>query len=293
MRLRVTHRTCYAYAGTVSTCYSEGHLLPRSTPRQRCLSSSLVVDPLPARLDERLDFFGNRVSNFAVQSMHSRLVVSAQSDLEVIEPELPLFETASPPWEQVCLALRESMVPETLEARQFLLPSRCVPALTAARQYAEPSFTPGRPLLDAVRELNARLHADFRYDDVATTVATPLAEVLAHRRGVCQDFAHLGIGCLRAMGLAARYVSGYLETLPPPGQPRLIGADASHAWFSVFVPGLGWWDFDPTNDISACARHLTLAWGRDYTDVTPLKGVVVGGGAHSLEVSVDVMPLGG
>lgn len=289
MRLVVTHRTAYRYAEPVTLCHSEAHLLPRATPRQRCLGSVLEVSPTPALLQERTDFFGNRVSAFTVQASHDELVVSARSELELVQPELPLLEAASPAWDAVAAGLPDALDAEALEARHYVLPSRCVPVLPAARAYAEPSFTLGRPLLEAVRELNARLHADFLYDSVATTVATPLAEVLEHRRGVCQDFAHLGIACLRAMGLPARYVSGYLETLPPPGQTKLLGADASHAWFAVYVPDLGWWDFDPTNDIVHCGRHVTLAWGRDYADVTPLKGVVVGGGAHELDVAVDVL----
>ena len=163
-------------------------------------------------------------------------------------------------------------------------------ATPAFREYAAPSFPLGRPLLEAMADLNRRIHQEFTYDPHFTTVATPLNQVLTEQRGVCQDFAHLAMACLRAWGLAARYVSGYLETLPPPGQPRLIGADASHAWLAVYVPGVGWAEFDPTNDCMPGEQHITLAWGRDYGDVAPLKGVMTGGGSHSLEVSVDVAP---
>jgi transglutaminase-like putative cysteine protease len=178
-------------------------------------------------------------------------------------------------------------------ARQFVLDSPCAVVVPGVRAFAAPSFPPGRRLDEAVADLSARIHHEFEFDPASTTIATPVAEVLAQRHGVCQDFAHLAIACLRAMGRPARYVSGYLETQPPPGQPRLQGADVSHAWFAAFMPGAGWVDFDPTNDVQPGDRHVTTAWGRDYADVTPLKGVIFGGGAHTLEVAVDMVRLDG
>jgi transglutaminase-like putative cysteine protease len=178
-----------------------------------------------------------------------------------------------------------------LEPYSFTFDSHYVRRSPALAEYAAPSFAPGRPILDAVADLSARIHREFRYDAKATTIATPLAEVLAHRHGVCQDFAHLAIGCLRSLGLAARYVSGYLESRAPPGRERLVGADASHAWLAVFSPGLGWVDFDPTNNVLPSERHLTIAWGRDYDDVSPIKGVILGGGSHTMTISVDVAPV--
>ena len=191
-------------------------------------------------------------------------------------------------WEEVRQRIQTDMDPEVLELRQYILDSPMIPTMPELRTYAEKSFPKNRSLLEAVEELTTRLYTDFTYDPNFTTIATPLADVIQHRRGVCQDFAHLGIGCLRTLGLAARYVSGYIETDPPPDQEPLEGADASHAWFSVYLPQLGWVDFDPTNNQIPADQHITIAWGRDYSDVTPLKGVVFGSGTHELSVSVDV-----
>ena len=190
-------------------------------------------------------------------------------------------------WEEARRQLHTDLDPDILEMRQYILNSPMIPAMPELYAYAEKSFAEGRPLLEAVEDLSTRLYTDFTYDPNFTTIATPLIDVIKHRRGVCQDFAHLGIGCLRALGLAARYVSGYIETNPPPDQKPLAGADASHAWFSVYLPQLGWIDFDPTNNQMPTDRHITVAWGRDYADVTPLKGVVFGSGTHELSVSVD------
>lgn len=288
MRYRVSHTTRYDYSEPVTLCHNEAYLLARDCPGQRCLASALQIEPLPVVLNERYDYFGNRVSYFAIQIPHDTLTVTARSEL-ISEPQEP--PATSPSWETVGAQLAAAGDAEGLRARDLALPSPFVPADPGLADYARISFVPGRPLLAAVQELTGRIHADFTYDPHFTTVITPLTEVVAHRRGVCQDFAHLGIACLRALGLAARYVSGYLETLPPPGQPKLRGADASHAWFAVYVPGQGWYDFDPTNDQSRTEQYLTTAWGRDYGDVTPLKGVVFGGGAHRLSVAVDVEPL--
>jgi transglutaminase-like putative cysteine protease len=291
MRYRISHATRYTYGDPVSLCHSVTHLKPRETPFQRCLSSQVRVLPWPSVSREHRDLFGNRVNYFSIQQSHSELEVSAVSEVDVVDQVVPP-EAETPAWEKVRDSLREERDADTIAARIFALPSPAIPTTRAALDYAQASFTPGRPVLEAAHDLMSRIFAEFEYDPTFTTVATPLATALEHRRGVCQDFAHVGIACLRGLGLPARYVSGYLETLPPPGQPKLRGADASHAWFSVFVPGLTqtgcWVDFDPTNDCLIHQQHITTAIGRDYQDVTPVRGVFYGGGEHQLSVAVDV-----
>lgn len=291
MNYRVVHITSYEYSSPAGLCHNEARLLPRQLGRQRCLHSSLSIEPTPVDYLERLDFFGNRVAYFTIQQPHEKLVVTATSELAIAEEQGGLAFGNDLPWETVRNRLQEDRTPEILDALQFSLDSPIVVADGEMKDYAEDSFTSGRPLLEAVQDLMQRIYKDFTYDPGFTTIATPLSEVIAHRRGVCQDFAHFAIGCLRSHGLAARYVSGYLETIPPPGKERLVGADASHAWFSVFLPGSGWLDFDPTNNQMPRERHITVAWGRDFSDVTPLKGVAFGGGEHTLKVSVDVAKL--
>jgi transglutaminase-like putative cysteine protease len=286
MTYRIVHRTCYDYSQPVVLAHSEARMRPRPTPAQTCGASTLDVDPTPAVRAEHVDAFGNRVVYFAVQDPHLSLTVTATSEVEVRPAVVP---SAAPAWDEAVRQLYESTAAETRLARQFVLDSPGAAASPEVRAYAAPSLPPGRSLLEAVAELNQRIHRDFTFDPESTTVTTPPTEVLAQRHGVCQDFAHLAIACLRAHGLPARYVSGYLETEPPPGKQRLQGADVSHAWFAVFVPDVGWVDFDPTNDLLPADRHVTTAWGRDYPDVTPLKGVIFGGGPHTLEVSVDMV----
>ncbi len=290
MKYRVTHTTRYRYSQPVSTCHNVAHLRPRSTSQQTCGSSILNIDPLPALTHQWQDMFGNRLDYFTIHAAHTELTVTAQNEVEVVSAGT-LLDTAYPvSWEQA----REYMQTETsdeqaIEARQFVLESAFVEFSPEIGEYTVASLTPGRSLLEAVEDLMRRIHRDFTYDPGFSDIATPLADVLEHRKGVCQDFAHLAIACLRSHGLAARYVSGYLETLPPEGGQRLVGADESHAWFSVFVPYRGWVDFDPTNDQIPADQHITAAWGRDYADVAPLKGVLFGGGEeHELQVSVDV-----
>jgi transglutaminase-like putative cysteine protease len=291
MRYQVEHTTRYEYQGSVSLCHNQGHLLPRDTPHQVCLQSELQITPLPTDLIERCDAFGNRRVYFSVEQPHQQQQVTMLARVQ-IDSELSLFETApTPSWEEARDHLAAARAATLLEVGPFLYSSHYVPCLAALREYALPSFPADRLLLDAVRELIGRIHADFKYDPGFTSIATPLEEVLVHRRGVCQDFAHLALGCLRSLGLAARYVSGYLETIPPPGQERLVGADASHAWISVYLPDGGWVDFDPTNNQQVRDNHITVAWGRDFADVVPLKGVAFGGGEHKLKVAVDVQRL--
>jgi transglutaminase-like putative cysteine protease len=291
MNYRIIHRTEYHYAEPVDTGYNEARLLPRAVPRQVATASTLTIDPRPSDYRERLDYFGNRVASFSIDEPHRSLTVTATSEVTV-EPRsgrLDLFEGES--WETSRGILMQSSDADALLARDFALDSPLVAAQARLADYAASSFPRGRSLLESVHDLMERIHREFRYDPEFTTLSTPLEQVLEHRRGVCQDFAHLAIGCIRSQGLAARYVSGYIETLPPPGKPRLVGADASHAWFSVFVPGAGWVDFDPTNNQVPETQHITVAWGRDYSDVTPLKGIIFGGGKMGMKVSVDVLNL--
>ena len=283
----ISHTTRYRYHEPVSLCHNEAHLLPRSLPHQLCLHSQLQIQPLPAVCHEREDFFGNRVSYFAVQEPHTLLEVTALSEVQIVPRDIPDLRSALA-WEEVGPHLRHGLDPDVLEVRPFLLDSPLISTSQVLADYAAPSFSSSRTLLEATHDLMRRIHWEFIYDSEFTTIATPLNEVLEHRRGVCQDFAHLAIGCLRSLGLAARYVSGYLETLPPPDQPCRVDTAASHAWVSVYSPGQGWVDFDPTNDQIPTDRHITVAWGRDYSDVTPLKGTILGGGEHVLQVAVEV-----
>ena len=284
---RIVHRTTYRYNAPVSRCRNEAHLRPRDTARQHCLASDLVVDPTPTSWSERSDFFGNPVLSFVVDGPFDELTVTSTSSVSVSGGEsLP---PSGPGWEEVRDSLANDLSTEMLAAREFCFESPLVPVSANLRTYAQPSFPTGRPVADVISELTRRIFTDFVYDPGFTTVTTPLEEVVRFRRGVCQDFAHLAIGCFRSMGLAARYVSGYLETEAPAGEERRIGADASHAWPSVFLPGWGWLDVDPTNDKIVGSTYVTTAWGRDYSDVSPLKGIVFGGGdSHLLDVSVDV-----
>ena len=287
MKYKIIHKTEYSYTHPVNLCYNEARLTPRNYAYQHCSDSQFAVEPEPKACRERQDFFGNTVYYFTIQQPHNQLTVTVISHVDVNGREQQRDFAEHLSWEEVHQQLHTNADPETLEIRQYILNSPMIPTMPELHTYAEQSFINGRPLLEAVEDLSTRLHTDFTYDPDFTTIATPLADVLKHRRGVCQDFAHLGIGCLRALGFAARYVSGYIETEPSPDKEPLTGADASHAWFSVYLPQLGWVDFDPTNNQMPADRHITVAWGRDYADVTPLKGVVFGSGTHALSVSVD------
>jgi len=287
MQYQVTHTTIYEYATPVSLCQNLAHLTPRQTATQRCRQTTLVIAPQPAVVSSRTDYFGNPQTFFAVQEPHRALSITASHLIEVL-PRPQIDANASPAWNVVRDQLRIARDEATLDAYQFTFPSRHVPISSALEDYARASFPNDRPLVDAVRDLTARIHGDFQYDAQATTVATPVDDVLRDRRGVCQDFAHIAIGCLRSLGLAARYVSGYLRTTPPPGQPRLRGTDASHAWLSVYCPIIGWFELDPTNNLEPANEHLVLAWGRDFDDVSPIKGVILGGDHHTVRVAVNV-----
>jgi transglutaminase-like putative cysteine protease len=287
---RVRHLTTYDYEDPVSVSHHVLRLTPRNLPGQRCSRSQIAIAPAPPSSITRIDYFGNVLTFFTLREPHGSLTVEASSELEVQTVEAPDF-SRSPHWETVPRSLEGEPGVEVLDAYQFVFDSRRVVASSELATYARDSFPAGRPLLDAVHDLTRRIHRDFRFDTNATEVTTPVATFFELRRGVCQDFAHLQIACLRSLGLPARYVSGYLRTMPPPGRARLAGADASHAWCSAWCPGAGWVDFDPTNDCVPSDGHVTLAWGRDYSDVSPIHGVLFGGARHTLHVGVDVIPI--
>jgi len=292
MKYRVVHRTEYRYGITVSQCHNLAHLRPRNLPRQQCQGFRLQIDPLPMDYADHEDFFGNHVSYFSITQPHQTLTVTATSEIQLQTGNGQLALDKDVPWDKVRLRLTEPLTDTDRENLQFVLDSPLAAASPALAEYAAVSFPPARPLLEAVHELMQRVHHEFTYDPGFSTISTPLAEVLSSRRGVCQDFAHLAIASLRSLGLAARYVSGYIETLPPPGETKQAGADESHAWFSVYLPDVGWHDFDPTNNKIPLDQHITTAWGRDYADVTPLKGVIFGGDpGHQPRVSVDMTRL--
>jgi transglutaminase-like putative cysteine protease len=280
---QVVHTTRYEYSEDVSVSHHVARVMPRDFLGQQCLNHALDIEPAPAVMRGHQDYFGNAVTFFIIERAHTALTVRATSTVTVRGKSLPPA-AASPPWEE---AREFDRLP--LDAIECLFDSASIAVSDAILDYAHPSFSPGRPILDAVADLIRRIHADFTFDPQATTVTTPLRDVLSLRRGVCQDFARLGIACLRSQGLAARYVSGYLETVPAAGAPHLTGVDASHAWLAVYCPGLGWVDVDPTNNLFPSTTHVTLAWGRDYADVSPVRGVILGGGQHALRVSVDVL----
>jgi transglutaminase-like putative cysteine protease len=287
MKYRVRHTTEYDYGETVAVCQNEARLKPRHGPTQMCISSNLTVSPRPATIAERSDYFGNHVTFFTIQEGHKRLVIASESVVTLMPPPVPDPARALP-WEQTRDRLADRADVDLLEARHFTYASPYVPLADELAEYGRPSFAPGRSLLDAVNDLTRRIFTEFRFDPKATCINTPPLEVLRMRTGVCQDFAHLQIGCLRSLGLSARYMSGYLQTDPPPGKPRLVGADVSHAWVAVHFPEFGWLEFDPTNGIMPTTRHVTLGWGRDYGDIAPIKGIFIGGGRHTMRVSVDV-----
>lgn len=290
MKYRITHTTTYSYTESVPICHNQVYLTPRDLPYQTCRLHRLVIKPSPANIGKRWDYFGNQLNYFSLHEAHHRLTITAHSKV-MIRPRAIRNSADSPPWEQVAQSLRHDTTPAGLDAYQFVFDSPHVATSPDLATYTRISFQPNRPLLEAAMDLNKRIHADFRYDTAATTVNTPLGEVFRMRRGVCQDLAHVQIGCLRSIGLGARYVSGYLRTTPPQGRPRLIGADASHAWIGIYCGPLGWIDVDPTNNSIPSADHVTLAWGRDYGDVSPIKGLYIGGGNHTMTVSVDVAPV--
>jgi transglutaminase-like putative cysteine protease len=287
MKYSITHRTLYEYDAPVTASHHVTRLEPRASNAQECEVFSLTIFPEPTLRKTRQDYFGNRLCFFAVQEIHSKLEIITHSRVTVSAKKVSDLENPTT-WEEVASLFRDPVSPEVVEPYQFVFDSPQVRASQELAAYAAESFGKGTPLFAGAADLTRRIFEDFKYDPKATTVATPLEEVWNKRRGVCQDFAHLGIACLRSIGLPARYVSGYLRTRPPAGQPRLVGADASHAWFSIFCPGTGWVDFDPTNNLQPGEEHILIAYGRDFDDVSPVAGILTGGGEHEVKVSVDV-----
>lgn len=290
MKYGVRHRTEYSYASPADACHNVLRLAPRTFPGQTCIEHRLRMAPAPVSLHEYTDYFGNQVQSFAIYAPHSQLAIDSESVVEVVR-QASEESADSEAWEETARRLRAEPEPSLVDALQYVFDSPYVYFSESLLSLARPHFKPGRPILSAALELTRAIYRDFQFDSTATTIDTSIEEVLEKRRGVCQDFAHLQIGCLRSLGLACRYVSGYLRTDPAPGQPRLEGADASHAWVSVFSARHGWVDFDPTNGCHADERHIAIGWGRDFHDISPVKGVVLGGGASRLNVAVDVTPL--
>jgi len=283
---QITHTTLYRYAATVPECFNTVRLHPRDLSYQRCTSHELSMSPLPPDSATRVDSWGNITGSFSIYQPHNSLKLTASSRVEV-QPKPPVAPAASVPWETVA-NLDEST---NLEEARFKTESKHIRRSSALADYAIQSFSPGRPIIEAGIDLTQRIFTDFEFKPGATTVSTPVEEVFKNRKGVCQDFAHLEIACLRSIGLPARYVSGYVRTIPPPGKERLVGADASHAWCSLYCGAEGWVSFDPTNNSIPDTDHITLAWGRDYFDVCPIQGVFTGGGKTMMKVEVDVLPL--
>jgi transglutaminase-like putative cysteine protease len=287
----LTHTTTYHYLSPVTVSHHLLRVSPRRLARQFRLEHGIETDPAAATISLRTDYFGNEVAFATIEGAHRHLRVTSRSRVALGPAFIP-DPAETPEWESVRGLCRTDLTATTLEAVEFAFASPAVPLGPDFADYAAPSFPRHRSILEAALDLAARIHADIKFDPTATTVSTPVREVLEKRRGVCQDLAHLALACLRSMGLSARYVSGYLETVPPPGQPRLVGADATHAWVSIFCPGIGWIDVDPTNNCLPSMRHITTAWGRDYSDVSPIRGVLLGSGEQTLSVGVDVLPLG-
>lgn len=292
MKYTVRHTTAYQYDEPVTLGYNRAHLLPRDTDRQKVKRCEVRVTPTPNWQREHTDYFGNRFAYFMMQEPHRSLDITITTEVEVIDRGQAQRQLAEAEYScsELLQEMKESVDPETIDAREYLIASPMIPLSEELAEFARDLFVDDKSILQAVSELNTRIHKEFEYDPEFTSIATPLSEVLEHKKGVCQDFAHLAIACLRSLGFPARYVSGYLETLPPPGEEKMVGADASHAWFAVFLPGFGWYDFDPTNNNEPAEQHITTAWGRDYADVIPLCGVFFDGGKRQkLDVAVDVI----
>ena len=290
MMYDIRHRTTFTYEDVVSVSHHVLHLSPRRHPRQRALETAMLIDPSPAVDSQGSDYFGNPVHYLTVQEPHDQLVVEARSRIDVQPLPASIDLGASERWVETRESLAASADDTMLQAFQFVFDSPYSVADEDVRDYALQSFVGDRPVLEAAMDLTSRIHGEFEYRGGVSDVSTPVRDVFDMRKGVCQDFAHLEIACLRSLGLAARYVSGYLRTRPPEGKEKLVGADASHAWLSVWCGSNGWVDFDPTNNVIPNVEHITIGWGRDYGDVSPINGFIVGGGAHQVAVAVDVNP---
>ena len=284
----VEHKTDYTYPDPVSLCHNIVRLIPRSTNKQFCKKSEIIIIPQPDVLIEYDDFFGNKLVYFTIEKEHKKLSVHVVSEIEKLSSGADnLAQNNRIAWEEVC-KLTSTIAASIIDVKQFIAPTPMTMADEAIAAYARVSFPSGKSLFEGSKNLMNRIFSDFTFQSGFTTISTPLSLVMKERKGVCQDFAHLAIACLRSLGLPARYISGYIETIPPPGVKKLVGVDASHAWFSVFIPGNGWVDFDPTNNILPSDQHIVIGWGRDYADITPLKGVIMSSGRHELKVSVNV-----
>ncbi len=291
-RYHITHRTVYKYSMPVAISRHSGYLKPRLSPRQEIDSFFIAIEPSPAEQFERRDFFGNTQLHFQIEAPHAELTITAESRVAVGPPDplSPESPSASLTCREVRKSLRKDTSKDSLSAAQMAYPSSLTAFTDSIEDFAEPFFHDDRSFFEGASELCAVIHQQFQFDPHATDLSTPVDEVLRLRRGVCQDFAHLMLSCFRSQELPARYVSGYILTAPPPGQPRLQGADASHAWVGVYLPGHGWIDLDPTNNLLCGDEHVTVAMGRDYADVSPLRGAVIGGGTQKVRIQVTMAP---
>jgi len=289
MKYTIQHKTSYTYLDPVSLCHNIARLVPRSTMEQTCTNTHIRITPKPDCINEYVDFFGNKVIYFSIEKEHRELTVHVTAEVErKVADHFRAANRNIPPVDYLKGEMPLMNDEGFLEIRQYVFDTPMTKWNDQIRTYALVSFTPGRSLFEAVRELTQRIFSDFEYKPGHTTISTPLAVVMKERKGVCQDFAHLAIACIRSVGLPARYVSGYIETISRKGGEKLIGVDASHAWFSIFIPETGWTDFDPTNNCLVSDQHITIGWGRDYADIAPLEGIILSSGSHELTVSVDV-----
>ncbi len=288
----ITHTTEYLYQEPIGLCQNIARLIPRTFNGQTCLHADITIHPTPDVYNRYDDFFGNHVTYYAIEQEHKKLTVTVTSRVQIVKKQWEWNAVPTISWEDA-IRLMAGHDEGHIDIRQYVHQTPMTQISPAVKVYAQTSFAPGKPLFEAVYDLMQRIFRDFEFKPGLTTVATPVDEVLQLRKGVCQDFAHLAIACLRAMGLPARYMSGYIETIRQPGKEKLIGADASHAWFSVFIPGMGWVAFDPTNNQIPTFQHITVAWGRDYADIAPLKGVIHSSRPHKLSVSVSVHRVAG
>ena len=294
MIFSVIHTTKYTYSNTITYCHNLANLKPQNLAGQEVLDFTLEISPEPSSVSEKKDFYGNLITHFSIEKQHKELVVTAKSTIKRAY-ELQKNITDFPASYKLTLdeAKKELLAisPEILDAKQFLLDSNFIKNISPQiKTYAQVSFQPNRSVYEAAKELMKRIFTDFKFDPNFSTIATPIDKVMQAKKGVCQDFAQVAIACVRSVGLPARYVSGYIETLPPPGKEKLVGTDASHAWFSVYIPNFGWVDFDPTNDQIPKDQHIITSYGRDYYDVPPLKGVIYGSGKSTMKISVDIRP---
>lgn len=294
MIFSIIHTTKYKYDNFVTYCHNIANLKPRTFSGQKLLEHTLEITPKPSNKNENSDFFENSITRFSIQKQHKELIVTAKSLVDrdyALQSDIFNSKIGQETTLKEAVLQLKSLAPKILEVRQFMLDSVLIKKTSnAIYEYAIESFKPDRSVFEAANELMERIYTDFEFDPKFSTVTTPLNDVMNEKKGVCQDFAQIAIACVRSVGLPARYVSGYIETLPPPGKEKLVGTDASHAWFSVFIPNFGWVDFDPTNNQIPKNQHIVVAYGRDYYDLPPLKGVIYGSGNSKMSVSVDIRP---